>query len=48
MSESVALKNQMLTITDERAIGENRDPGVLILVYTQQCMQANVCLKTGE
>lgn len=48
MSESVALKNQTLTITDERAIGE-WDPWVLILVYTQQQhVQADGCLKPGE
>lgn len=48
MSESVALKNQTLTITDERTIGE-WDPWVLILVYTQQQhVQADGCLKPGE
>lgn len=48
MSESVALKYQTVTITDERAV-EEWDPWVLILVCTQkQGMQADGCLKAEK
>jgi len=48
MSDSVALKYQTLTITDERAVAE-WDSWVLILVCTQkQGVQADGSLKAGK